>query len=121
MIQPGTWSSVQDYPGRLGFWDIGVPPSGPMDDVAFRLANRIVGNHETAAGLEFTLQGPVLQFHTDALIALTGADCQATLDGESVPLWQPVGVHAGQTLALGRAQTGCRAYLAVRNGIDVPQ
>lgn len=121
VIQPGTWSSVQDYPGRLGFWDIGVPPSGPMDDVAFRLANRIVGNHETAAGLEFTLQGPVLQFHTDALIALTGADCQATLDGESVPLWQPVGVHAGQTLALGRAQTGCRAYLAVRNGIDVPQ
>lgn len=121
VIQPGTWSSVQDYPGRLGFWDIGVPPSGPMDDVAFRLANRIVGNHESAAGLEFTLQGPVLQFHTDALIALTGADCQATLDGDPVPLWRPVNVHAGQTLALGRAQAGCRAYLAVRNGIDVPQ
>ena len=121
VIQPGTWSSVQDYPGRQGYWDIGVPPSGPMDDFAFRLANRIVGNHESAAGLEFTLQGPVLQFHSDALIALTGADCQATLDGEAVALWQPVSVSAGQTLALGRAQAGCRAYLAVRNGLDVPE
>lgn len=121
VLQPGTWSSIQDYPGRLGYWDIGVPPSGPMDDFAFRLANRIVGNHEAAAGMEFTLQGPVLLFHTDALIALTGADCQATLDGEAVPLWQPVAVKAGQTLALGRAVNGCRAYLAVRNGIDVPE
>lgn len=121
VLQPGTWSSVQDYPGRQGYWDIGVPPSGPMDDFAFRLANRIVGNHESAAGLEFTLQGPVLQFHCDALIALTGADCQAQLDGEAVALWQPVAVKAGQTLALGRAQNGCRAYLAVRNGLDVPE
>lgn len=121
VLQPGTWSSVQDYPGRTGYWDIGVPPSGPMDDYAFRLANRIVGNHETAAGLEFTLQGPVLLFHSSAIIALTGADCQATLDGRPVALWQPLSVQAGQTLALGRAQRGCRAYLAVRNGIDVPQ
>lgn len=121
VLQPGTWSSVQDYPGRQGYWDIGVPPSGPMDDFAFRLANRIVGNHESAAGLEFTLQGPVLQFHSDALIALTGADCRALLDGEAVAMWQPVSVKAGQTLALGRAQTGCRAYLAVRNGLDVPE
>ncbi|MBX0113645.1 urea carboxylase, partial [Salmonella enterica subsp. enterica serovar Typhi] len=73
VLQPGTWSSVQDFPGRLGYWDIGVPPSGPMDDFAFRLANRIVGNHDAAAGLEFTLQGPVLQFHSAAVIALTGA------------------------------------------------
>ncbi|MGB8665227.1 MAG: biotin carboxylase N-terminal domain-containing protein, partial [Serratia inhibens] len=74
VLQPGTYSSVQDYPGRLGYWDIGVPPSGPMDDFAFRLANRIVGNHPSAAGLEFTLQGPTLRFHCDAIIALTGAD-----------------------------------------------
>ncbi|MCU6667204.1 urea carboxylase [Enterobacteriaceae bacterium H4N4] len=121
VLQPGTWSSVQDYPGRLGYWDIGVPPSGPMDDFAFRLANRIVGNHESAAGLEFTLQGPVLQFHSAALIALTGADCQAMLDGEPLPLWQPVTVAAGQILTLGRATSGCRGYLAVRNGLDVPQ
>ena len=121
VLQPGTFSTIQDFPGRLGYWDIGVPPSGPMDDFAFRLANRIVGNDEAAAGLEFTLQGPTLRFHSDALIALTGADCPATLDGEAVSYWQPVAVKAGQTLTLGRAQSGCRCYLAVRNGFDVPQ
>ena len=121
VLQPGTWSSIQDYPGRLGYWDIGVPPSGPMDDYAFRLANRIVGNAEEAAGLEFTLQGPTLRFHSDALIALTGAACPATLDGTEVAYWQPLAVKAGQTLTLGRAQQGCRTYLAVRNGFDVPE
>lgn len=120
VLEPGTWSSVQDSPGRLGYWDIGVPPSGPMDDFAFRLANRIVGNHPSAAGLEFTLQGPTLRFHSAATIALTGADCPATLDDEAIPYWQPVIVKAGQTLKLGRATSGCRTYLAVRNGFDVP-
>ena len=120
VVEPGTYSSVQDYPGRLGYWDIGVPPSGPMDDFAFRLANRIVGNHAEAAGLEFTLQGPTLRFHSDALIALTGADCPATLDDAPVAYWQPVAVKAGQLLKLGRAVSGCRTYLAVRNGLDVP-
>lgn len=121
VIQPGTWSSIQDYPGRLGYWDIGVPPSGPMDDYAFQLANRIVGNAEEAAALEFTLQGPTLRFHSDALIALTGARCPALLDDEEVAYWQPLAVKAGQTLTLGRAQQGCRTYLAVRNGFDVPE
>ncbi|WP_455871593.1 urea carboxylase [Serratia proteamaculans] len=120
VLQPGTYSSVQDYPGRLGYWDIGVPPSGPMDDFAFRLANRIVGNHPSAAGLEFTLQGPTLRFHCDATIALTGADCPADLDGEALDYWQPVAVRAGQVLTMGRARHGCRTYLAVRNGFDVP-
>ncbi|VXB01334.1 Urea carboxylase [Pseudomonas sp. 8BK] len=120
VLEPGTYSSVQDYPGRLGYWDIGVPPSGPMDDFAFRLANRIVGNVAEAAGLEFTLQGPTLRFHSDALIALTGADCPATLDEAPVAYWQPVVVKAGQVLKLGRALSGCRTYLAVRNGLDVP-
>lgn len=121
VLEPGTYSSIQDYPGRLGYWDIGVPPSGPMDDFAFRLANRIVGNHADAAGLEFTLQGPTLRFHCDALIALTGADCPATLDGAAVAYWTPVPVKAGQVLKLDRAVSGCRTYLAVRNGFDVPQ
>lgn len=120
VLEPGTYSSVQDFPGRLGYWDIGVPPSGPMDDFAFRLANRIVGNHESAAGLEFTLQGPTLRFHCDATIALAGADCDAELDGQVIAYWQPQAVKAGQVLRLGRARQGCRTYLAVRNGIDVP-
>ncbi len=121
VLQAGTFSSIQDVPGRLGYWNIGVPPSGPMDDYAFRLANRIVGNHESAAGLEFTLQGPTLRFHCAATLALTGADCGATLDGIPVSNWQPITVNAGQTLTLGRAQRGCRCYLAIRNGFDVPE
>ncbi|WP_185268343.1 urea carboxylase [Halopseudomonas xiamenensis] len=120
VLQPGTYTSVQDYPGRAGYWSIGVPPSGPMDDYAFRLANRIVGNHASAAGLECTLIGPTLRFHRDTLIALTGARSDARLDGESVPFWVPIMVKAGQVLDVGKAETGCRSYLAVRNGFDVP-
>ncbi|WP_158368058.1 urea carboxylase [Candidatus Williamhamiltonella defendens] len=121
VLKPGNFSTIQDFPGRLGYWDIGVPPSGPMDDFAFRLANRLVGNHEAAAGLECTLQGPTLRFHSNTVIALTGANCPAELDGEPVNYWQPIEVKAGQTLTLGRAQSGCRTYLAVRNGFDVPE
>lgn len=120
VMQPGTYTSVQDYPGRSGYWSIGVPPSGPMDDYAFRLANRIVGNHESAAGLEFTIIGPKLRFHTDAIIALTGAKSPAKLDGELIDFWSPIAVKAGQVLDVGKAETGCRTYLAVRNGFDVP-
>jgi len=120
VLEAGTYTSVQDYPGRTGYWDIGVPPSGPMDDYAFRMANRIVGNAPDAAGIETTLAGPTLRFHGDAVVALTGAACAATLDGEPVPMWQPVAVRSGQVLATGRALSGCRGYLAVRNGLDVP-
>ncbi|WP_027328519.1 urea carboxylase [Marinimicrobium agarilyticum] len=121
VMQPGTYTSIQDYPGRVGYWGIGVPPSGPMDDYAFRLANRIVGNHEQAAGLEFTIVGPKLKFHTDAVIALTGGRSPATVDGEAIEFWQPVGVKAGQVLEVGKSVNGCRTYLAVRNGFDVPE
>ncbi|AQZ94671.1 urea carboxylase [Halopseudomonas phragmitis] len=120
VLQPGTYSSVQDYPGRAGYWSVGVPPSGPMDDYAFRLGNRIVGNHDSAAGLEFTLIGPKLRFHVDTVIALTGAASAAHLDGQPLPFWTPITVKAGQVLDMGKAETGCRSYLAVRNGIDVP-
>jgi urea carboxylase len=120
VIQPGTYTSVQDYPGRVGYWSVGVPPSGPMDDYAFQLANRIVGNHGDAAALEITLIGPKLRFHTDTIIALTGAKSPAKLDGELIAFWSPIAVKAGQVLEVGKAETGCRAYLAVRNGFDVP-
>jgi urea carboxylase len=120
VLQPGTYSTIQDYPGRIGYWDIGVPPSGPMDHYAFRLANRIVGNHHTAAGLECTIIGPKLRFHSDAVIALTGATSNAKLDGEIVSFNTPITVKAGQVLDIGKTDTGCRTYLAVRNGIDVP-
>lgn len=120
VLEAGTYTSVQDYPGRVGYWNIGVPPSGPMDDYAFQLANRIVGNASEAAGLECTLIGPSLKFHNDAVIALTGARMDASLDDEPIAMWQAVNVRKGQVLVMGRALSGCRSYLAVRNGLDVP-
>jgi len=120
VLEPGIYTTVQDYPGRLGLWGVGVPPSGPMDDYAFRIANRIVGNAAEAAGLECTLAGPTLRFHHDSAVALTGAPSSPQLAGEPVPMWAPLQIKAGQTLAVGRVTAGCRTYLAVRNGIDVP-
>ena len=120
VVAPGTFTTVQDYPGRTGHWDVGVPPSGPMDDYAFRLGNRIVGNKDDAAGLECTLAGPTLKFHSDTVVALTGAAAEATLDGIPVEWWVPTPVHAGQTLSIGRATSGCRTYLSVQGGLDVP-
>ncbi|AUN32779.1 urea carboxylase [Niveispirillum cyanobacteriorum] len=121
VLSPGAQTSVQDWPGRLGYWDVGVPPSGPMDDKSFRLANRLLGNAEGTAALECTLTGPSLRFNADATIALTGAVMAATLDGAPVSHGTPVAIKAGQTLALGRIQgAGQRTYLAVAGGFDAP-
>src|SRR5581483_6773661 len=121
VLAPGTQTTIQDWPGRLGYWAIGVPPSGPMDDLSFRLANRLLGNEEGAAGIETTLSGPTLKFNTDTVICLAGAELAATLDGEPVAYWQPLPVKAGQVLKLGNVTgPGVRAYIAVTGGIDVP-
>ncbi|MEP7049937.1 MAG: urea carboxylase [Pseudomonadota bacterium] len=122
VLSPGTLSTVHDYPGRLGYWDVGIPPSGPIDDLGFRLANRVVGNVPGAPALELTITGPTLCFATDTVIALAGARMEADLDGEAVPYFEPVAVRAGQVLRLGSIRgAGCRAYLAVRHGFDVPE
>ena len=122
VLAPGTQTTIQDWPGRVGYWAVGVPPSGPMDPLSFRLANRLVGNDEDAAGIETTLAGPTLKFNSDALVCLAGAELTATLDGEPVPYWQAFAVNAGQMLKLGGvAGPGTRAYIAVRGGIDVPK
>jgi urea carboxylase len=122
VLSPGTQTTIQDWPGRVGYWAVGVPPSGPMDSLSFRLANRLVGNDQNAAGIETTLSGPMLKFNSDTLICLAGAELAATLDGEPIPYWQAVSVRAGQVLKLGGVRgPGVRAYIAVRGGIDVPR
>ncbi len=121
VLEPGVQSTVQDYPGRLGYWAVGVPPSGPMDHLAFRYANRLAGNDEGVAALELTLIGPTLKFNCDAVIALAGAPMQAELDGVPLNRWQSCHVKAGSILKLGSiAGGGCRTYLAVQGGFDVP-
>ncbi|WP_345975926.1 urea carboxylase [Sulfurimonas sp. HSL3-7] len=122
VLRPGTQTTVQDYPGRSGFWDIGVPPSGPFDSFGFRYANRLVGNDEKAAGLEIAIAGPTLRFNTDSVIALCGAEIEATLEGEAISMNEAVAVKAGSTLKLKKVQNrGFRSYLAVRGGFDVPE
>src|ERR1700722_15428005 len=121
VLSAGTQTTVQDYPGRVGFWDVGVPPSGPMDSLSFRLGNCAVGNPPSAAGLEMTMSGPTLRFNVDAVICLTGAPMGASLDGCAVEFNTPAAVAAGSTPSIGAARhVGCRAYLAVRGGIQVP-
>ena len=117
VIEPGTQTTVQDYPGRIGYWHVGVPPSGPMDALALRVANRLVGNPEADTGLEIAVTGPTLRFASDAVIAITGADF-----GASLPTWQAITVKAGDVLEFSHAQShGARAYLAIAGGFDVPE
>lgn len=121
VLQGGTQTTLQDYPGRTGLWHVGVPPSGPMDALSFRLSNRLVGNDGCAAALEITLNGPTLRFNRDARVAITGADIDARLDGEPVAMYRTLRIGAGQTLSLGRVRgRGARAYLAVAGGFDCP-
>ncbi|HVY05497.1 MAG TPA: urea carboxylase [Burkholderiales bacterium] len=121
VVEPGVQTSVQDWPGRLGYWDVGVPPSGPMDALALRLANRLLGNKQGAAALECTAVGPTLRFHADAVIALTGAAMDATLDGKPLRFWKAQSVKAGSILKIGRVTgAGLRSYLAIAGGFDVP-
>jgi urea carboxylase len=122
VLQPGTHTTVQDWPGRTCYWDVGVPPSGPMDALAFRLANRLLGNDEDSAGLELTVSGPTLRFACAARIALTGAAMPATLDGVAIDPWRSIEVPAGATLKLGAIEgAGQRSYLAVHGGLDLPR
>lgn len=121
VLGAGTQTSVQDYPGRLGYWAVGVPPSGPMDSRALRLGNRLLGNAEGAAALEITMSGPLLRFNCDAVVAVTGADIPLHLDDEPVANNTALFIPAGATLSLGTlAGAGARSYLCVRGGVQVP-
>lgn len=121
VLDGGAQTTLQDYPGRVGYWAVGVPPSGPMDSLAFRLANRLLGNPPGAAALEITMTGPSLRFNAPCRIALTGADMGATLDGAALPRWEVVSVPKGGTLTMGAAAgPGARTYLAVQGGFEAP-
>ncbi|GAB5450936.1 MAG: urea carboxylase [Halioglobus sp.] len=119
VLSPGTMTTVQDFPGRTGYWNIGVPPSGPFDDYSMRLGNRILGNPVEAAGLELTMNGPTLYFNSPTRIVLTGADMDAVLDDIPLEFWRPYDITAGQTLRIGRISgAGARAYLLVQGGLQ---
>ncbi|HYY23132.1 MAG TPA: 5-oxoprolinase/urea amidolyase family protein [Thermoleophilaceae bacterium] len=121
VIEGGIQATIQDYPGRPGMLRQGFFPAGPMDHFAFRAANLLAGNPESAAGLEVTLGAFGLRFETDATIAVSGAEAEVTVDGERIPLWVSHRVRSGTELRIGIAQgPGFRLYVAISGGIDVP-
>ena len=121
VLSAGTQTSVQDYPGRLGYWAVGVPPSGPMDSRALRLGNRLLGNDDGAAALEITMSGPLLRFNCAAIVAVTGAEIALRLNDQAVPMNTALLIPAGATLSLGTiAGAGARSYLCLRGGLQVP-
>ncbi|MFG2699636.1 5-oxoprolinase/urea amidolyase family protein [Streptomyces sp. NPDC048386] len=122
VVAGGTLTTVQDWPGRTGYWQVGVPPSGPMDDRSFRLGNLALGNPAGAPGLECTLQGPSLRFTHPTTVCVTGAPAPVAVDGTPVAQWEPVTVPAGGLLEIGApAEHGLRTYVLVAGGgLDVP-
>ena len=122
VVAPGMLTTVQDWPGRVGYWHIGVPPSGPMDDLSFRIGNRVLGNPEGAAGLECTRGGPALRFPAGGRVCVTGAPVSVTVDGAAVPQWQSVTVPAGGVLEVGMLTgPGMRCYVLVAGGLCEPE
>jgi antagonist of KipI len=119
VVKPGMLSSLQDG-GRLGYAALGVGRAGAIDWPAWRLANALVGNAGDEAALEFTLLGPTLRFEQATVIALSGASTDARVGGQGLPGWTRCVLPAGSVLQLGGMRQGCRGYLAVRGGFDVP-
>ena len=124
VLTPGAQTTVQAWPGRMGYWHVGVPPSGPMDDLSFRLGNRLLGNDEGAPGLEITVAGPTLAFHSPATVLLAGT-ADIGLDGgdagRTPQPWRPFAIEAGDVLTIGKVMAGVRAYLLVAGGLEVPE
>lgn len=120
ILSAGTQTTVQDYPGRLGYWDVGIPPSGAMDYLSLQIGNQLLDNPFDAAALEMTLAGPSIKFRNDAVVVLTGAEMSATVDDIAVSFWQPLEIKAGSVLAVGQLKhAGMRSYLCVKGGIQL--
>jgi antagonist of KipI len=120
VIRPGLLTTVQDL-GRIGYRKDGINTCGAMDRLALQIGNLLLGNKEEEAGLECTLLGPKLRFEEGQLIALTGGDLSADVDGVSVKMWRPLFVNKGSVLSFGPAKNGCRSYLTVFGGFDLPE
>ena len=120
VLHAGLFTTVQDT-GRWGYQRFGIPVAGPMDPVAHRLANLLVGNNPSCATLEVTLAGPRLEIRRDLLLAVCGGEFELLLDGEPVPGGTVLAARGGQCLAFGRRRRGARAYVAIAGGFDVPR
>lgn len=116
---PGFLTTVQDL-GRPGYAHLGISASGAADALSLRLGNLLVGNDQRAAALEMTLVGGTFEFDADVTCAITGSDFSPRLEGEQLPLWRTIHIHAGQRLTFGATTSGARCYLCLHGGIGVP-
>lgn len=121
VLDGGVQSTVQDYPGRTGHWNVGVPPCGPMDPFAFRIGNKLLGNSPDAPGIEMTLRGGSYKFRDDVSFCITGANMHATLDGAEIPMYKTIQAKPEQILSFGEATEGMRTYLLIGGGLDMPK
>ena len=119
VLIPGAYTTVQDA-GRYGYQQMGIPVSGVLDYFAFRSANLLVGNPENSAVLEITIMGPRLEILTDTDLSVTGAEMAIILNDQPVESWKSLRTRPGDILEIQQVKSGCRAYLAVSGGIEVP-
>ena len=119
ILNPGLLTTVQDG-GRIGYQAFGVSVSGVMDPRAMNIANILVGNDDNEAVLECTMMGPQIRFDVSNVIAVTGGDLGASIDGQPIPTYRAVKVQAGQTLRFTGLRGGCRAFIAFAGGLDIP-
>lgn len=117
VTQPGLFTTIQDL-GRPNAISAGVPPGGAMDRFAHRAANLLVGNAEGEATLECTLTGPHVVAERSCLVAVTGADLDARVNGQAAPTWTGVFLGPGDRLTFGARRAGGRAYISVAGGIE---
>ena len=121
VVRSGLSTTVQSLPGRQGYWSVGVPPSGPMDDLSFRLGNALLGNPVDAPGLEITFEGPTILFRHAARIVITGGEVAATVNGKPLVSGRVTELAAGDLVEVGRIEEGLRCYLLIGGGLDVPE
>ena len=119
VMQPGVYTTVQDR-GRFNYQQFGVPVCGAVDSFAYRVANALVGNLQGQAVLEATIFGPTLKVLNQGLIAVTGGNLTPLINNTPLPMWKSIAMHPDDVLQFKGVKSGCRAYIAVAGGIDVP-
>lgn len=120
ILAPGGYTTIQDA-GRFGYQELGIPVTGVLDQPAFILANLLVGNPENTPALEITVQGPVMEALAPVDISVTGAQIGITINDRQVPEWHCIHLEKGDIVSIQQVQRGCRAYLALAGGFDVPE
>ena len=118
VLTPGLQTTIQDWPGRIGYWRIGIPPSGPMDELSFRRANLLVENDQGAPALEVQFMGPKLKVLSSCHAAISGGICRPILNDVPVEMNRTFMMKRGDVLDIGAVRTGARTYLAVTGSFD---